>query len=136
MKNSNNIFHSKCLEESLEHDNKCHVAVKKIPGPCPDGYMHVVTKQGMSCGGYNECGTIVIMYQLLPGVPNPGFRYPGVSIISEISLPDKVEGRKVLKLLKIAWKMKLTFTVGTCLTSGLSDVVTWNDIPHFSLWRI
>ena len=117
---------------NVSHNNE-HVSVKNIPGPCPDGYMHVATKQGISCGGYNECGTIVIMYQLLSGVqgpqhPNPGVRYPGVSITAY--LPDNVEGRNVLKLLKIAWKMKLTFTVGMYLTSGLSDVVTWNDIPH------
>ena len=33
-------------------------------------------------------------------------------------------------MLKKAWDMKLTFTVGTSLTTGAKDVITWNDIHH------
>ena len=41
--------------------------------------------------------------------PNPGVQYYGDIRIAY--LPDNDEGRNVLKLLKKAWMMKLTFTV-------------------------
>ena len=37
---------------------------------------------------------------------------------------------QVLRLLKIAWDRKLTFTVGTSVTTGSSDTVVWNEIHH------
>ena len=33
-------------------------------------------------------------------------------------------------LLKRAFDAQLIFTVGTSVTTGQSDVVTWNDIHH------
>lgn len=37
---------------------------------------------------------------------------------------------KVLKLLKLAWMRKLTFTIGTSVTTGEPDTVVWNEIHH------
>ena len=37
---------------------------------------------------------------------------------------------QVLKLLRKAWDRKLTFTIGTSVTSGASDTVVWNEIHH------
>lgn len=37
---------------------------------------------------------------------------------------------KVLKLLKEAWNRKLTFTIGTSVTTGAMDTVVWNEIHH------
>ena len=45
-------------------------------------------------------------------------------------LPDNEAGKQVLKLLKKAWEMKLTFRVGTSLSTGAINVITWNDIHH------
>ncbi len=45
-------------------------------------------------------------------------------------LPDNNEGNEVLGLLHRAFQQKLIFTVGTSTTSGLNNVVTWNDIHH------
>lgn len=36
----------------------------------------------------------------------------------------------MLKLLKIAWERKLTFTIGTSVTTGAVDTVVWNEIHH------
>ena len=37
---------------------------------------------------------------------------------------------QVLKLLRKAWDRKLTFTIGTSVTSGASDTIVWNEIHH------
>lgn len=44
-------------------------------------------------------------------------------------LPDSPKGRKVLRLLNIAWHRKLIFTISRSNTTGCEDVVAWN-IPH------
>ncbi len=35
-----------------------------------------------------------------------------------------------MELLKVAWKRKLTFTIGTSVTTGAVDTVVWNEIHH------
>ena len=37
---------------------------------------------------------------------------------------------QVLKLLRVAWERRLTFTIGTSVTSGITDTVVWNEIHH------
>ena len=37
---------------------------------------------------------------------------------------------QVLKLLKIAWERRLTFTIGTSVTTGAPNTVVWNEIHH------
>ena len=130
------VFHAKCLEDSLKKDSKCPVCravIKKKFGPCPDGYMYITARKDMHCTGYEDCGTIVIDYRLLGGVQGPQHPNPGVRYFSEMRqayLPDNEAGKQVLKLLKKAWEMKLTFRVGTSLSSGRNNVITWNDIHH------
>ena len=61
-------------------------------------------------------------------------------------LPDSPRGQKVapyinsinycqhnpqvLKLLRKAWDRKLTFTIGTSVTTGATDTLVWNEIHH------
>ena len=37
---------------------------------------------------------------------------------------------QVLELLKVAWDRRLTFTIGTSVTTGSPDTVVWNEIHH------
>lgn len=37
---------------------------------------------------------------------------------------------QVLELLKTAWSRRLTFTIGTSVTTGESNTVVWNEIHH------
>nr|XP_057941433.1 probable E3 ubiquitin-protein ligase DTX3 isoform X2 [Doryrhamphus excisus] len=65
--------------------------------------------------------------------PNPGVRYPGTDRVAY--LPDSPEGNRVLGLLRRAFEQRLTFTIGTSMTTGLQNVITWNDIHHkTSIW--
>ena len=130
------IFHEKCLKDVLKQSHKCPVCraviIEKL-GPCPNGYMKIITCNTMHCAGYKDCGTIQIDYDLFSGTQGPQHENPGAwygNDYREAYLPDNKAGRRVLELFKKAWKMKLTFTVGTSLSSGQRDVVTWNDIHH------
>nr|XP_020635233.1 E3 ubiquitin-protein ligase DTX3L isoform X3 [Pogona vitticeps] len=60
--------------------------------------------------------------------PNPGRRFRGT--VRTAFLPDNKEGREILRLLQQAFDQKLIFTVGQSRTTGVTDVVTWNDIHH------
>ena len=37
---------------------------------------------------------------------------------------------QVLKLLRVAWERRLTFTIGSSVTTGASNTVVWNEIHH------
>lgn len=65
-----------------------------------------------------------------PEHPNPGRPYYAVGFPRVCYLPDTEKGRKVLKLLSIAFERRLVFTVGRSVTTGREDVVTWNEIHH------
>ena len=36
----------------------------------------------------------------------------------------------MFKLLQVAWKRRLTFTIGTSVTTGSTDTIVWNEIHH------
>ena len=45
-------------------------------------------------------------------------------------LPDSKEGIEILTLLAEAFRRRLTFKVGTSLTTGASNTVVWQGIHH------
>ena len=85
------------------------------------------------CHLFADCGTITIGYYFPSGIqgpehPNPGQRYDGTRRTAY--LPDNREGNEVLHLLRRAFDARLVFTVGTSVTTGMQNQVTWNDIHH------
>lgn len=64
-----------------------------------------------------------------PDHPNPGREYYAVGFPRIAYLPDSPRGRKVLRLLHVAWQRKLVFTINRSNTTGCEDVVAWN-LPH------
>lgn len=104
-------------------------------GDQPDGSMSVIVDKRRHIPGYPKCGMVTITYNFSSGVqderhPSPGRRYYANSFPRTAYLPDSTEGRKVLKLLQIAFDRKLTFTIGQSVTTGQSDSVVWNEIHH------
>ncbi|XP_053173875.1 probable E3 ubiquitin-protein ligase DTX3 [Scomber japonicus] len=92
-----------------------------------------VTSSWQCLPGFEQSGSITILYSFPAGVqgpehPNPGVRYSSTSRTAY--LPDCEEGKKVLKLLRKAFDRRLTFTIGRSATTGLNNVITWNDIHH------
>ena len=120
------FFHIECLNNLIGGKNnfKCPICSKIygiLEGDMPYGTFYAY-KIGQRCSGYNE-DTIVINYNF----PN-GQGYSGTRRTSY--LPNNKEGREVLALLKVAFERKLTFTVGTSVTTGKKNTVVWNGIHH------
>ncbi|CAL8382547.1 unnamed protein product [Boreogadus saida] len=110
----------------------CKALFGELMGDQPDGRM-TYESQRTSLPGFQGQGNILIKYKIFPGKqtarhPNPGRPYRGTQ--RSAYLPDNREGREVLKLLRRAFDQRLIFTVGTSVTSGSENQVTWNDIHH------
>ncbi|XP_029994576.1 probable E3 ubiquitin-protein ligase DTX3 [Sphaeramia orbicularis] len=131
-------LHSFCLE--------CIDSVFKLKPACPICYTYhgvytgtqpegtmTVRRSPQSLPGYEHCGTITIDYHFTAGIQGPEHPNPGVwysPTRRTAFLPACQEGEKVLKLLRKAFDRKLIFTVGRSVTTGLNNVITWNDIHH------
>ncbi|XP_061584576.1 E3 ubiquitin-protein ligase DTX3L-like [Cololabis saira] len=101
-------------------------------GDQPEGTM-TWRRDAASLPGFEDCGHIEIAYNIPRGIqtekhPNPGQPYNGTARTAY--LPDNKEGNKVLQLLKKAFDQRLIFTVGTFITTGIENQVTWSDISH------
>ncbi|NXU47988.1 DTX3L ligase, partial [Turnix velox] len=128
-------FCKECIDKAMAYKQICPVCnavYGLMEGNQPEGTMSV-TKLSSSLPGYPSCGTIEIVYNMHGGIqtsshPNPGKPYPPTSRTAY--LPDSQEGQEVLKLLRRAFQQKLIFTVGQSRTTGVQDVITWNDIHH------
>ncbi|XP_072482531.1 E3 ubiquitin-protein ligase DTX3L-like [Notamacropus eugenii] len=131
-------FCAPCIREAMKRKPVCPVCQTSygiVKGNQPDGTM-TTSYRTSSLPGYNSYGTIVIHYDMSGGIqtedhPNPGKRYEGTRRVAY--LPNNEEGRQVLHLLRRAFDQRLIFTVGQSQTSGVEDVITWNDIHHKTL---
>ena len=122
------FFHIECLNSLIGDKNNfkcpnCSKIYGILIGDMPNGTMTISKNKNLHCSGFENVETIVINYNF----PN-GSNYTGTSRRS--FLPNTKEGREVLALLKIAFDRKLTFTVGTSVTTGAKNTVVWNGIHH------
>ncbi|XP_063197847.1 probable E3 ubiquitin-protein ligase DTX2 isoform X3 [Chroicocephalus ridibundus] len=140
--NCQHSFHMLCMLAMYSNGNKdgslqcpsCKTIYGEKTGIQPKGKMEVSTFP-QSLPGHKDCGTIQIVYHISRGIqgpehPNPGMPYTARGFPRYCYLPDNEKGRKVLELLRVAWKRRLIFTVGTSSTTGESNTVVWNEIHH------
>ncbi|XP_076456917.1 uncharacterized protein LOC143291132 [Babylonia areolata] len=129
-------FCRECIEASFRHHKpvcpSCNTLYGMITGNQPRGTM-TARRCSQSLPGFENCGQIIIDYEFPSGIqgsehPNPGQSYRGTG--RRAYLPDSAEGRKVYRLLRVAFESRLVFTVGRSVTTGADNVVTWNDIHH------
>ncbi|XP_071090807.1 E3 ubiquitin-protein ligase DTX3L-like [Haliotis cracherodii] len=128
-------FCKQCVDKSFKIKAVCPVCKMKcgvITGNMPPGTMRDRVDY-FDLHGYKGCGTIVITYDFNGGHqteehPDPGQWYRGFTRTAY--LPNNAEGQKVLSLLKVAWKRRLTFTIGRSVTMGRDSCITWNEIHH------
>ncbi|CAD5112927.1 DgyrCDS2134 [Dimorphilus gyrociliatus] len=97
-----------------------------------DGVMKF-SKIHKSLPTYQKYRTIKITYEIPGGIqniehPSPGSWYDGIKKVAY--LPNNEEGKELLKLLKIAFKRRLIFTIKKADNFEDEDYVTWNDIVH------
>lgn len=132
------FFHRACARQMLDSSGKCGLCgTFYVPknGTQPDGSMSVreYPPGRMPLSGHEREGTIIISYNFPSGIqgpqhPSPGARFSGTSRTAY--LPDNSEGRDVLRLLRLCFDRKHTFTVGTSVTTGQSNCVVWNGVHH------
>ncbi|XP_028308531.1 E3 ubiquitin-protein ligase DTX4-like isoform X1 [Gouania willdenowi] len=135
-------YHFQCLLAMYNNGNKdgslqcptCKTIYGVKTGNQPAGKMeyHVIP---YSLPGHPDCKTIRIIYNIPPGIqgsehPNPGKPFTARGFPRHCYLPDSERGRKVLRLLLVAWERRLIFSVGTSSTTGESDTVIWNEVHH------
>uniref|UniRef100_A0A8C9Z759 E3 ubiquitin-protein ligase n=1 Tax=Sander lucioperca TaxID=283035 RepID=A0A8C9Z759_SANLU len=135
-------YHFQCLVAMYNNGNKdgslqcptCKTIYGVKTGNQPAGKMeyHVIPH---SLPGHPDCKTIRIIYNVPPGLqgpehPNPGKPFTARGFPRHCYLPDSERGRKVLRLLLVAWDRRLIFSVGTSSTTGESDTVIWNEVHH------
>lgn len=135
-------FCRSCLDQAFKVKRACPVCrlvYGQLIGNQPaNGSMMVERDLGLELPGHEGYGCICIIYSFPPGLqapehPNPGVRYPGTDRVAY--LPDSPEGNRVLGLLRRAFEQRLIFTIGTSMTTGMNNVITWNDIHHkTSIW--
>ena len=134
-------FHKHCILEmfaqKLDKCPYCRQSVGILPEPLrqPSGSMSITIDRGRFCQGSQHIsyGIIEILYIMKGGIQldsmeNPGQRYSGTTRIAY--LPFNESGRKLLNRLKYAFNRGLTFRVGTSLTTGRSNQITWGTIYH------
>ncbi|MCK5894337.1 MAG: macro domain-containing protein [Endozoicomonadaceae bacterium] len=108
-----------------------------VKGNQPNGTMKIDVIDN-ALDGYPDCATIQIKYNMPDGMQgdeheNPGEAYKGLFRIAY--LPDNEKGRLVLKMLQLAFKRKLIFTIGTSVSRNEDNVITWNDVHHKTVMR-
>ncbi|XP_035826168.1 uncharacterized protein LOC101853625 [Aplysia californica] len=121
----------------------CRSKVQRCPSCCkpfgvlvgnqPEGDMTCSYVAASVLGDEEFSGSIVINYTFKKGIQsvdhsNPGKEYTGSS--RKAYLPFNFEGIKVLKLLRLSFLRKLTFTIGKSSKTGKDNVIVWNDVHH------
>ena len=92
-------------------------------GEQPFGYMKAYISDSYHCNGYENEATIVIDYSFPSGKGYSG-------TYRTAYLPNNKEGKEILGLLKVCFDRKLTFVVGTSVTTGRKNTTVWNGVHH------
>ena len=122
------FFHIECLDlligdkKSFKCPN-CSKIYGILIGDQPPGSMSAHISYNFHCSGFEDCDTIVIKYDF----PS-GSEYSGT--YRTAFLPNNKEGKEILGLLKVCFDRKLTFTVGTSVTTGVTNTTVWNGVHH------
>ena len=157
LKGCGHVFHKECILDALQHSAKCPTCRAPlstgkstaagadnstststnhslIQGTCPSGTLRIRILQNQACPGFSDApDTIELSYSIPNGTQavyhdSPGTRFTGAHRTAY--LPHNLEGRRLLQRLVFAFTHGLTFRVGTSLTSGATNVVTWGSIHH------
>lgn len=139
LKKCNHCFHEECIKHCLKEGPSlkcpnCGSIEGKFIGNQPEGWMAISLDKDTDLEGFPQgSGFIGVMYYVPTGVqkenhPNPGAKYDRT--IRSCYFPNTEEGRKVVRLIRVAFLRKLVFSVGRSVTNGKDNQVIWNGIHH------
>ena len=122
------FFHIECLNNLIGEKNNfkcpnCSMIYGILIGEQPFGYMKAYISDSYHCNGYENEATIVIDYSFPSGKGYSG-------TYRTAYLPNNKEGKEILGLLKVCFDRKLTFVVGTSVTTGRKNTTVWNGVHH------
>ncbi|XP_008111381.2 uncharacterized protein LOC100563670 [Anolis carolinensis] len=105
-----------------------HVTPCRVTPTIPGTFTAATLSQFLP--GYYRDPTLKVIYDIPNGVqqaghPRPGCPYRGGRF--EAFLPDNPEGRRLMLLLRKAFKHNLIFQIQTC---GTEEKVVWGSLPH------
>lgn len=132
------FFHKECLESQLNATESkdhikcavCNIIYGKQTGEMPPGTMKWKSHsaQILPLGGYPNLQLVIEIDYIIPNGILNGQQFHGTH--RRAYLPGDKEGQEVLSLLVEAFRRRLTFKVGTSITTGESNVVVWQGIHH------
>ncbi|OEU14993.1 hypothetical protein FRACYDRAFT_269181 [Fragilariopsis cylindrus CCMP1102] len=140
MKKCRHCFHKDCIVKMFQSQhNRCPTCRELIDGDGlgqgPSGRMTITFISGKNCPGFEyDCNGVIEIYYSMPSgiqtsyMENPGQNYFGTS--RKAYLPHNESGRKLLARLKFAFTHGLVFRIGTSLTTGTANEITWASIHH------
>uniref|UniRef100_A0A915MSP2 E3 ubiquitin-protein ligase n=1 Tax=Meloidogyne javanica TaxID=6303 RepID=A0A915MSP2_MELJA len=131
------MFHMECIRAAFKVKEQCPLCMCWYKDPIgyqpKDAKMTVRQIQGQVQGHKDAKGFHEITYYIPSGIQIDGHIRPGRpyrSMTRIAYLPNNKEGTQILKLLQLAFKRRLIFTIGDSLTTGRKDVPIWNGIHH------
>lgn len=93
----------------------------------PDGTMGW-SSSSSSLSGFPRVGSIEFWYDFPSGTLPDGTRYSGTARTAY--LPMSPEGITVFKMMVECFKRRLSFMVGTSITTGETNTVVWAGVHH------
>ncbi|CAG9332987.1 unnamed protein product [Blepharisma stoltei] len=126
------FFHASCIDCARQGGEFIICPVCKIPygvekGNMPSGTMNVKYKNHSRLDGFPGVGVIEITYEFKNQNAN-GHYIAGIKRTAY--LPDSREGNEVLSMLVEAFERRLTFKIGTSITTGMENCIVWSGIHH------
>jgi Deltex C-terminal domain len=141
------LFHDPVFLQGLqkrvaEHSKKCTSCGRETEAPdekiilgvMPTGTMRVDELPKLTCSG-NDPGAFLITYRIESGIQKNYHESPGLphtAMYREAYVPNNNEGRDLTKRLIAAFSRGMTFKVGTSISTGRPNSVTWSSISHKS----
>ena len=130
---SGHYFHKDCIELCHKQAHLrcpiCGVIYGIMTGDMPKGSMRLIKypSSAVDWEAYPNTDILEVHY-VFRGGKRDEILFPGTSRVAY--LPYNDEGIEVLRLLIIAFERRLTFTIGTSVTTGRPNQIIWNGIHH------
>lgn len=128
-------FHMHCLQQAVARQSCCPLCrhrVQRTPqGKMPSGTMTVREDHSIRLAGQPLLGALVLTYDISADLQKSYHPQPGQANDSTLRVAYlPISAWPEICRLAFAFQHGLTFDIGTSLTTGKTNQVTWASIPH------